>query len=66
MLDNNLRYRVVAIKDRYHWVDRATKLPVPYEGGGKALFKSLDEAIAAFIDGKLAVKQNIPLKHPVT
>ena len=61
-LDSNLRYRIVASGNRYHWIDRATKLPVPYEGGGKALFKSLDEAIDAFIKGKLIVKQNVPLK----
>ena len=64
-LESNLRYRVVAIGDRYHWIDRATKLPVPFAGGGKARFKTLDEAIAAFIDGKLTVKQNVELKHPV-
>jgi len=62
-LDSNLRYRVVASGNRYHWIDRATQLPVPFAGGSKASFRSLDEAIAAFIDGKLAVKQNVPLKQ---
>ena len=64
-LSSNLRYRVVAIGDRYHWIDRCTQLPVPYEGGGKARFETLDDAIAAFIDGKLTVKQNVELKHPL-
>src|ERR1043165_1097304 len=62
-LSSNLRYRVVASGNRYHWIDRATRLPVPYEGGSKAMFKSLDEAVAAFVDGKLVVKQNVPLKQ---
>lgn len=61
-LESNLRYRVVATGNRYQWIDRATKLPVPYAGGGRALFKTLDEAIDAFIQGKLTVKQNVPLK----
>jgi hypothetical protein len=64
-LSSNLRYRVVATGNHYHWIDRCTQLPVPYAGGGRARFKSLDEAIAAFIDGKLTVKQNVELKHPL-
>ena len=61
-LSSNLRYRVVASGNRYHWIDRATKLPVPFADGSKALFKSLDEAIDAFVEGKLTVKQNVELK----
>jgi hypothetical protein len=58
MLTSNLRYRVVAIDDKYHWIDRATSQPVTYENGDEARFDSLDEAVDAFIDGKLTVKQN--------
>lgn len=65
-LDSNLRYRVVATGNRYHWIDRCTQLPVRFSGGGKALFKSLDQAIAAFVDGKLTVKQNVELKPTTT
>jgi hypothetical protein len=65
-LSSNLRYRVVAIGPRYHWLDRATKLPVPYADGSKARFTTLDEAIAAFTEGKLTVKQNVELKQPAT
>jgi hypothetical protein len=60
-LTSNLRYRVVAIDDNYHWLDRATSEPVPYENGDAAQFPTLDEAIAAFIDGKLTVKVNEPM-----
>jgi hypothetical protein len=60
-LTSNLRYRVVAIGDNYHWLDRATNEPVTYENGDTAQFPTLDEAIATFIDGKLAVKMNEPM-----
>jgi hypothetical protein len=63
MLDSNLRYRVEAIGNRYHWIDRATKLPVPYADGSKARFKTLDEAIAAFVEGQLTVRQNVLMKQ---
>jgi hypothetical protein len=55
---NNLRYRVIAIGDYYHWTDRKTGQAVPYENGDEARFNSLDEAVDAFIQGKLAVKKN--------
>lgn len=57
-LTSNLRYRVIAIDNHYHWVDRQTNQPVLYENGDEARFPSLDKAIHAFIDGKLAVKRN--------
>lgn len=57
-LTSNLRYRVVAIDDKYHWIDRTANKPVTYENGDEARFDSLDEAVDAFIDGKLTVKQN--------
>ena len=57
-LTSNLRYRIVAIGDNYHWIDRATSQPVDYENGDIAQFPTLDEAVAAFIDGKLTVKMN--------
>jgi hypothetical protein len=57
-LTSNLRYRVVAIGDNYHWIDRTTNELVAYENGDTAQFPSLDEAVAAFIDGKLTVKVN--------
>jgi hypothetical protein len=62
-LTSNLRYRVVAIGDSYHWIDRTTNEPVDYENGDPAQFPSLDEAVAAFIDGKLAVKVNEVLEQ---
>lgn len=60
-LTSNLRYRVVAIGDNYHWIDRQTNEPVAYEDGDTAQFPSLDKAITAFIDGKLTVKMNEPM-----
>jgi hypothetical protein len=62
-LTSNLRYRIVATGDNYHWIDRTTNEPVDYENGNAAQFPSLDEAIAAFIDGKLVVKVNEPLER---
>lgn len=56
--DNNLRYRVVGTNDDYHWLDRKTNQPLTYKNGSKAQFKSLDEAISAFIDGKLSAERN--------
>lgn len=60
-LTSNLRYRVVAIGDNYHWIDRRTNQSVTYENGDTAQFPSLDKAITAFIDGKLTVKMNEPM-----
>jgi hypothetical protein len=58
-LDSKLRYRVVATdNNKYHWFDRTTGKPLTYENGDETQFASLDEAIAAFIDGKLTVKMN--------
>lgn len=49
----------VAIKgDRYHWLDRKTGQPLPYKNGDVAQFDSLDEAIAAFVEGRLSVERN--------
>lgn len=56
--DNNLRYRVVGIGDKYHWLDRKTNLALTYKNGDEARFNSLDEAIAAFVDGLLTVERN--------
>lgn len=47
--------------DQYHWLDRKTKQPVKYQDGREARFNSLDEAIAAFVNGELEVKMNEPL-----
>lgn len=30
-MNSNLRYRVIAIGERYHWIDRATNKPLIYE-----------------------------------
>jgi hypothetical protein len=57
-LTSDLRYRVIAIGDNYHWIDRQTSQSVSYENGDSAQFPSLDKAITAFIDGKLIVKRN--------
>lgn len=58
MLNSNLRYRVVAVGDKYHWLDRVTSEPLTYRDGSVAQFDGLDEAIAAFIDGKLSAERN--------
>ena len=60
-LTSNLRYRIVATGDNYYWIDRVTNEPVPYENGDTAQFSTLDETIAAFVDGKLVVKMNEPM-----
>jgi hypothetical protein len=57
-MNSNLRYRVVAIDDRYHWIDRRTNQPVTFKDGSEARFDGLDEAVRAFIDGKLSVEKN--------
>lgn len=57
-MNSNLRYRVVAIDNRYHWIDRATNQPLTYKNGNEAQFDSLDDAIKAFIDGHLSVEKN--------
>lgn len=46
------------VTDRYHWLDRKTKQSVPYKNGEEAQFDGLDEAIAAFIEGRLTVERN--------
>jgi hypothetical protein len=60
-LNSHLRYRVVAVGNGYHWLDRATNIPVPRKDGSPATFASLDEAINAFIDQQLAVTVNEPM-----
>lgn len=57
-LDSNLRYRVVAVGEKYHWLDRATQQPLTYKDGSEAQWPTLDEAIAAFIDGQLSAECN--------
>lgn len=57
-LNSNLRYRVVAVGDKYHWLDRATNEPLTYKDGSEAQFDGLDEAIAAFINRKLSAERN--------
>jgi len=57
-LSSNLRYRVVAIGDKYHWLDRKTNQSLNYKNGDEAQFDSLDESIAAFVNGKLTVEKN--------
>lgn len=56
--DSNLRYRVVAIGEQYHWLDRATNQPLTYKDGSEARFGSLDEAISTFVDGRLSAERN--------
>lgn len=66
--DNNLRYRVVAVRGDAakllrgpcpcYWLDRKTNQPLTYKNGDKAQFKDLDEAIAAFVDGRLSAEIN--------
>jgi hypothetical protein len=57
-LDSTLRYRVVGIGQRYHWLDRKTNQPLTMKNGDEAQFNSLDEAIDAFIKGELSAQQN--------
>lgn len=54
------RKKVAAINDdyEYHWLDRATNQPLTYKDGSEARFGSLDDAISAFIDGRLSVERN--------
>lgn len=56
--DSNLRYRVVAIGMRHHWLDRKTDQPLTYKSGDEAQFDSLDEAVSAFTEGQLTVQRN--------
>jgi hypothetical protein len=44
--------------DKYHWLDRKTNEPLAYKDGSEAQFDSLDEAISAFVDGKLSAERN--------
>lgn len=67
-LDSNLRYRVVAINGDAakllsrpcpcYWLDRTTQQPLTYKDGGEARWSSLDEAIEAFVEGRLTVERN--------
>lgn len=67
-LDSNLRYRVVAINGDWaklvsgpcpcYWLDRATQQPLTYKDGSEARWTSLDEAIEAFVEGRLTVEMN--------
>lgn len=57
-LDSNLRYRVVAVGEKYHWLDRATQQSLTYKDGSEAQFADLDSAIQVFIDGELTVECN--------
>lgn len=50
--------RPAEIDDRYHWLDRKTDKPLTYKNGNEAQFNSLDEAIDAFVEGKLSVDRN--------
>jgi hypothetical protein len=61
-LDSKLRYRVVGIGERYHWLDRKTNQPLTYKNGDEAQFDSLDEAIDAFLSGRLSAEQNEELR----
>lgn len=47
--------------EQYHWLDRKTKQPLTYQNGEEAQFDSLDDAIKAFINGKLSATRNEPL-----
>jgi hypothetical protein len=62
-LSSNLRYRIIAIGDKYHWIDRVNNEPITYENGEVAQFNSLDDAIDAFVEGKLTVKKNEVIAH---
>lgn len=57
-LDSNLRYRIVAVGEKYHWLDRKTGEPLAYKSGDVAQFDDLDAAIAAFVEGKLTIERN--------
>lgn len=57
-LSSNLRYRVVASGDKFHWLDRKTNQPLTYRDGQAAQFDDLDAAIAAFVEGELSVERN--------
>lgn len=71
-LDSNLRYRVVAINGDAaqllsgpcpcYWLDRKTQQPLTYKDGGEAQWPTLDEAIDAFVEGKLSVEKNEALR----
>jgi hypothetical protein len=62
-LSSNLRYRMVALGDKYHWIDRINNQSLTYENGEAAQFDSLDDAIDAFVDGKLTAKKNEVIAH---
>lgn len=67
-LDSSLRYRVVAINGDAakllsgpcpcYWLDRKTDQPLTYKDGSEARWTSLDEAISAFVEGRLEVERN--------
>lgn len=68
MIENNFRYRVVAVNGDAtkllsgpcpcYWLDRKTQQPLTYKNGSEARWSSLDEAIDAFVEGKLEVARN--------
>lgn len=67
-LNSNLRYRVVAIDGDTtqllsgpcpcYWLDRKTNQPLTYKDGSEAQWSTLDEAIEAFVEGRLTVGRN--------
>jgi hypothetical protein len=57
-LNSTLRYRIVAIGDQYHWLDRGTGEPLTYKDGQVAQWATLDAAIAAFVEEKLTAERN--------
>lgn len=71
-LDSNLRYRVVAIDGDTtqllggpcpcYWLDRKTNQPLTYKDGSEAQWSILDEAIEAFVEGRLSVTGNEVLR----
>lgn len=58
VLDSDMRYRVIYQDSAYRWSDRKTNKFLMYRDGNEALFNSLDDAIAAFVNGMLTVTQN--------
>lgn len=67
-MSSDLRYRVVALDGDAtkllsgpcpcYWLDRATNQPLTYKDGSEAQWAALDEAIDAFVEGRLTVERN--------
>lgn len=67
-LNSNLRYRVVAVNGDAakllsgpcpcYWLDRKTRQPLTYKDGSEARWTTLDDAIDAFVEGRLEVEGN--------